>query len=158
MRFFAWCWHVWNITIWVFLGHFCCISLEILEWKFFKFVKMDQNLFHLIKQASAMSKIKLSVIVYACCLNKTTKTMNKLTNEQPSSHFFLTNPLHHQQHQQHQLCESARFSSRIMIFCFKHFLESSSRLLICCLLFTFHFWKFRRWIYFKATNFTKHSR
>ena len=92
-----------------------------------------------IKQASAMSKIKLSVIVYACCLNKTTKTMNKLTNEQPSSHFFLTNPLHHQQHQQHQLCESARFSSRIMIFCFKHFLESSSRLLICCLLFTFHF-------------------
>merc|ERR1711954_416089 len=97
-----------------------------------------------------MSKIKLSVIVYACCLNKT-KKMNKLTNEQPSSHFFLTNPLHHQQH---QLCESARFSSRSMIFCFKHFLDSSSRLLICCLLFTFRFLKFRRWIYFKATNFT----
>ena len=88
MRFFAWCQYVWNITIWVFLGHFCCISLEILEWKFFKFVKMDQNLFHLIKQAFVMSKIKHSVIVYACCLNKTTKTMNKLTNEQPSSHFF----------------------------------------------------------------------
>ena len=40
-----------------------------------------------------MSKIKLSLIIYACCLNKTTKTINKLTNEQPSSHFFLTDPL-----------------------------------------------------------------
>ena len=51
-----------------------------------------------------------------------------------------------QQHQQHQLCESARFSSRIMIFCFKHFLESSSRHRIRCLLFTFHFLEFRRWM------------
>ena len=99
-------------------------------------------------------KNQTSVIVYACCLNNTTKTMNKSTNEQPSSHFFFINPLYHQQHQQHHLCESARFSSRIMIFCFKHFLELSSRLLICCLLFTFHFLKFRRWIYLKATNFT----
>ena len=54
---------------------------------------MDQNWFYLIEQASDMSKIKLSFIIYACCLNKTTKTINKLTNEQPSSHFFLTDPL-----------------------------------------------------------------
>ena len=55
---------------------------------------MDQNWFYLIEQASDMSKIKLLFIIYACCLNKTTKTLNKLTNEQPSSHFFLTDPLY----------------------------------------------------------------
>ena len=54
---------------------------------------MDQNWFYLIEQASDMSKIKLSFIIYACCLNKRTKTINKLKNEQPSSHFFLTDPL-----------------------------------------------------------------
>ena len=54
---------------------------------------MDQNWFYLIEQASDMSKIELSFIIYACCLNKTAKTTNKLTNEQPSSHFFLTDPL-----------------------------------------------------------------
>ena len=57
-----------------------------------KFLKMDQNWFYLIKQASDISKIKLSFIIYACCLNKTTKTINKLTNEQPSSHFFWLTP------------------------------------------------------------------
>ena len=54
---------------------------------------MDQNWFYLIEQASDMSKIKLLFIIYACCLNKTTKTINELTNEQPRSHFFLTDPL-----------------------------------------------------------------
>ena len=54
---------------------------------------MDQNWLYLIEQASDMSKIELSFIIYACCLNKTTKTTNELTNEQPSSHFFLTDPL-----------------------------------------------------------------
>ena len=54
---------------------------------------MDQNWFYLIEQASDMSKIKFLFFIYACCLNKTTKTINKLTNEQPSSHFFLTDPL-----------------------------------------------------------------
>ena len=54
---------------------------------------MDQNWFYLIEQASDISKIIFSFIIYACCLNKTTKTINKLTNEQPSSHFFLTDPL-----------------------------------------------------------------
>ena len=49
---------------------------------------MDQDWFYLIEQASDMSKIKLFFIIYACSLNKTTKTINKLTNEQPSSHFF----------------------------------------------------------------------
>ena len=54
---------------------------------------MDQNWFYLIEQASDISKIIFSFIIYACCLNKTRKTIIKLTNEQPSSHFFLTNPL-----------------------------------------------------------------
>ena len=54
---------------------------------------MDQKWFYLIEQASDMSKIQLSFIIYPCCLNKSTKTINKLTNEQPSSHFFLTDPL-----------------------------------------------------------------
>ena len=57
---------------------------------------MVQNWFYLIEQASDMSKIKLFFIIYACSLNKTTKTINKLTNEQPRSHFFLTDPLHEQ--------------------------------------------------------------
>ena len=55
---------------------------------------MDQNWFYLIEQASDESKIKFSFIIYACCLNKTTKAINELTNEQPRSHFFLTDPLH----------------------------------------------------------------
>ena len=32
-------------------------------------------------------------MICACCLIKTTETINKLTNKQPSSHFFLTDPL-----------------------------------------------------------------
>ena len=47
----------------------------------------------MIEQAYRMSKIKLLFIIYVCCLNKTTKTINKLTNEQPRSHFFFTDPL-----------------------------------------------------------------
>ena len=61
--------------------------------KIFQVSKMDQNWFYLIEQASDMSKIKLFFIIYACCLNKTTKTINELTNEQPRSHYFLTDPL-----------------------------------------------------------------
>ena len=38
---------------------------------------MGQNSFHLMEQASEMSKITLSVIVYAPCLNKTTIKPNK---------------------------------------------------------------------------------
>jgi len=57
------------------------------------FLKMGQSWFCLIEQASDMSKIKLLLIIYVCCLNKTTKTINELTNEQPRSHFFLTDPL-----------------------------------------------------------------
>ena len=33
------------------------------------------------------------IIIHACFLNKTTKTISRLTNEQPSSHLFLTDPL-----------------------------------------------------------------
>ena len=42
-----------------------------------------------------MSKITISVIVYAWCLNKTTINTNKKTNEQFSSHFFLVHPISH---------------------------------------------------------------
>ena len=44
-----------------------------------------------------------------------------------------------------------------MIFCFKHFLESSSRLLIRCLLFTFHFLEFRRWISLQSNKLSLSS-
>ena len=54
---------------------------------------MDQNWFYLIEQASDIPKIIFSFITYACCLNKMRKTIDKFTNEQPSSHFFLTDPL-----------------------------------------------------------------
>ena len=54
---------------------------------------MDQNWFYLIEQASDVSKIIFSFIIYAYCLNKRTETINKLKNEQPSPHFFLTDPL-----------------------------------------------------------------
>ena len=37
--------------------------------------------------------IRLSSNIYAYCLNKTTKTINKLTNEQLRTHFFLNDPL-----------------------------------------------------------------
>ena len=59
--------------------HFCCISWEILEWKIFKILKMDQNWFYLIEQASDISKIIFSFIIYAYRLNKTIKTINKWT-------------------------------------------------------------------------------
>ena len=54
---------------------------------------MEQNWFCLIEQASEISKITLSVIVYAPCLNKTTIKSNKKTDEQISWHFFLNDPL-----------------------------------------------------------------
>ena len=62
--------------------------------KIFQVFKNGSNWFYLIEQASDMSKIKLLLIFYVCCLNKTTKTINELTNEQPRSHFFLTDPLY----------------------------------------------------------------
>ena len=57
------------------------------------FLKINQNWFYLIEQASDMSKITLSVIVYAWCLNKTTINTYNKTNEQFSSHFFLVHPI-----------------------------------------------------------------
>jgi len=43
-----------------------------------RILKMDQNRFNLAEQASEMSKITLSVIVYTC-LNKTITKINKCT-------------------------------------------------------------------------------
>ena len=68
------------------------ISWEILEWKFFKFLKMDQSWFYLIEQASDMSKITLSFIFYAWSLIKTITKINKPTNEQFNIHFFWLTP------------------------------------------------------------------
>ena len=70
--------HVSNNIFEVFLdiANFCPFLLHFmgnLEKEFLKLFQMEQNSFHLIKQASEMSKITLSVIVYAPCPSKTTK-------------------------------------------------------------------------------------
>ena len=52
---------------------------------------MKQNLFYLIKQASEMSKITLSVIVYAPCPSKTIiKTNKKQMNNSADTFFWMT--------------------------------------------------------------------
>ena len=70
-------------------GHFCCISWEFLEQKIFKFLKIDRNWFYLIEQASDMSKITFSVIVYAWCLNKN-KNKHKQMNSSALTFFWST--------------------------------------------------------------------
>ena len=54
---------------------------------------MEQNSFHLIEQASEMSKITLSVIVYAPCPNKTIIKTNKKHMNCSADTFFLNDPL-----------------------------------------------------------------
>ena len=49
---------------------------------------MEQNSFHLIEQASEMSKITVSVIVYAPFLNKTTIKTNKKQMNSSADTFF----------------------------------------------------------------------
>ena len=52
---------------------------------------MEQNSFHLIEQASEMSKITLSVIVYAPCPSKTIiKTNKKQLNSSADTFFLMT--------------------------------------------------------------------
>ena len=52
---------------------------------------MEQNSFHLIEQASGMSKITLSVIVYAPCPSKTIiKTKKKRMNSSADTFFWMT--------------------------------------------------------------------
>ena len=53
-----------------------------------KFLKIDQNQFYLIEQASGILQIILLIIVYAWFLNKTIANINKLTNEQFISFFY----------------------------------------------------------------------
>ena len=50
---------------------------------------MEQNRFYLIEQASEMSEITLSVIVYAPCLNETTIKSNKKQMISSADTFFL---------------------------------------------------------------------
>ena len=66
--------------------------MGILEKKIFlKLFQMEQNSFHLIEKASEMSKITLSVSVYAPCLNKTTiKTNKKQINSSADTFFLIT--------------------------------------------------------------------
>ena len=54
---------------------------------------MEQNSFHLIEQASEMSKITLSVIVYALCPSKTIIKTNKRQMNSSADTFFLNDPL-----------------------------------------------------------------
>ena len=54
---------------------------------------MQENSFHLIEQASEMSKIILSVIVYAPCLSKTIIKTNKKQMNSSADTFFLNDPL-----------------------------------------------------------------
>ena len=54
---------------------------------------MKQNSFHLIEQASEMSKITLSVIVYAPCPSKTIIKTNKKQMNSSADTFFLNDPL-----------------------------------------------------------------
>ena len=54
------------------IAKFLPFLLYIKEQKNFKILQMNQNQFYLINWASDMSKITLSVIVCARCLNKTT--------------------------------------------------------------------------------------
>ena len=54
---------------------------------------MEQNSFHLIEQASEMSKITLSVIVYAPCPSKTIIKTNKKQMNSSADTFFLNDPL-----------------------------------------------------------------
>ena len=49
---------------------------------------MEQNSFHLIEQASEMSEITLSVIVYAPCSSKTIIKTNKKQMNSPADTFF----------------------------------------------------------------------
>ena len=52
-------------------------------------LKMEQNEFYLVKQASEISKITLSVIVYAPCLNKTPVKTNKKQMNSSADVFFV---------------------------------------------------------------------
>ena len=56
---------------------------------------MEQNRFYLIEYASEISKITLSVIVYAPFLNKTTIKISKKQMNSSADTFFLKNPLPH---------------------------------------------------------------
>ena len=56
---------------------------------------MKQNWFYLIKQASEMSKITLSVIVYAPCLNKTMIKSNKKQMISSADTFFWMTRYHY---------------------------------------------------------------
>ena len=69
-------------NFWPFLLYFMGVFGKLLE--------MEQNWVYLIEQASGMSKITLSVIFYAPCLNKTTIKSNK---KKFCWHFFLDDPL-----------------------------------------------------------------
>ena len=79
-------------NFWPFLLYF----MGTWKKKFFKLLKMEQNWFYLIEQASEISKITISVIVYAPCLNKTTKKTNKKQMNSSADTFFWMTRYHNQ--------------------------------------------------------------
>ena len=99
------------LTLQIF-DHFCCFSWEFLEKKKFKLLKMKQNQFYLIKQASEMSKITFSVIVYAPSLNKTTIKSNKKQKISSADTFFWMTRYHVSPFRHVHICEIAFLSKR----------------------------------------------
>ena len=78
------------VKFWLFLLYF----MRNFGVKAFQIFKNGSKL--VLPDRTGIWHVKNQTFIYhfACCLNKTTKTINKLTNEQPSSHFFLTDPLY----------------------------------------------------------------
>ena len=66
VRFFAWCQYVWNITIWVFLGHFCCISLEIFGMKIFQVCKNGSK--SIPPDKTGICHVKNQTFSYCLCM------------------------------------------------------------------------------------------
>ena len=86
--------------------------MGIFEKIFLKLFKMEQNWFHLIEQASEMSKITFSVIVYAPCLNKTTiKTNKKQMNSSADTFFWMTR----YQNDEHEILYIVPFANESII-------------------------------------------
>ena len=76
-------------NFWPFLLYF----MGIFGKKILKLLKMERNWCYLIEQASEMSKITLSVIVYAPCPSKTIIKTNKKQMNSSADTFLLNDPL-----------------------------------------------------------------
>ena len=83
-------WHFLGVVkFWLFFPYF----MGNFGVKIFQVFRNSLKLFLPDRTGIWHVKNQIFFIIYACSLNKTTKTINELTNEQPRSHFFLTDPL-----------------------------------------------------------------